>query len=448
MKNYAIILAAGSGSRFKSVIPKQFIRISGKTITEHTIELFENIPEIDGIIVVSIKEYIEFIEEIVEKRHFSKVMNVIVGGNSRKESSYLGINCITDDEAKVVIHDAVRPFLTRRVVLDCLNALDKYDAVDVAIPSADTIIQIDNNKLIESIPQRDFMFRGQTPQCFKLSVIKKAHQLAINDELFTDDCGLVVKYDLGPVYVVDGDQRNIKITYLEDIFLADKLFQVNSVEPPNFINIKNLKDKVIVVFGGTSGIGKSIVDIAANYKALCFPFSRRSGCDVSDYSSVKSTLEYVFMRTNRIDYVINTAGILKIGKLSSRSINSIYEELQINYFGSINVVKASLNYLKTTKGAILLFTSSSYTRGRSQYSTYSSTKAALVNLTQAISEEVYDEGIRINAINPERTATPLRLKAFGSESKKTLCSPEFVAKASLKVLLSTVTGQVINVKRI
>lgn len=448
MKNYAIILAAGSGERFGYVIPKQFVRISGKTVLEHTVEFFEEIHEIDEIIVVISPEYHLFFEEISKKNKYKKVTKILDGGNTRKESSYIGISSIKDSEANVIIHDGVRPFLSKRIISDCIKALKTYDAVDVAIKSADTIIEVDDNKIIKTIPNRSYIYRGQTPQCFKLSTIKKAHNFAKNDENFTDDCGLILKYKLGKVYVVEGEQKNIKITYLEDIFFADKLFQLKTSETPQNIDLKLLKDKVLVVFGGTSGIGKSIVKIAKKYKATTYAISSRTGCDVSNFIDVEKSLNKIYKENKRIDYVINSAGILNIGNLSDRSIEDIRREVDINYFGTINIVKSSLVYLKKTKGGILLFTSSSYTRGRASYSIYSSIKAAIVNLTQALSEEFITDNIRINVMNPERTATPMRLKAFGKEPKNTLCPPSVVAKSSLQTILSCFTGQTVNVRQI
>ena len=112
-----------------------------------------------------------------------------------------------------------------------------------------------------------------------------------------------------------------------------------------------------------------------------------------------------------------------------------------------DLLEESTQYLKQSKGALLLFSSSSYTRGRALYSTYSSSKSAIVNLMQALSEELQEDNIRINVINPERTKTPMRTKAFGIEPDDTLLMPEKVAQASLKVLLSDLTGQVIDVRR-
>jgi 2-C-methyl-D-erythritol 4-phosphate cytidylyltransferase len=113
----------------------------------------------------------------------------------------------------------------------------------------------------------------------------------------------------------------------------------------------------------------------------------------------------------------------------------------------VQIARSSYKYLAETKGQLLLYTSSSYTRGRAEYSLYSSTKAAMVNLTQALSDEWGGDGIRVNCINPERTATPMRTKAFGQEPAGSLLSSEAVARTSLDVLLSELTGHVIDVRQ-
>lgn len=446
MKNYGIILASGTGNRYGSDIPKQFVKIAGKTVFEHTITIFENSKEIDEIIVVITPEYRHFGEELIIKNNFKKISKLLNGGETRKESSYIGINSIEDEEANVIIHDCARPFLSQRIIKDCVKALDMYNAVDVAILSADTIIKVKNN-IIEKIPERKYLRRGQTPQCFKLSTIKKAHELSKNDSNFTDDCGLIVKYGLGNVYVVDGEGENIKITYPEDIYMADRLFQMRSAECPSDQNLANLKDKVIVVFGGTSGIGECIVDIANSYGAKTHSASTRTGCDITDYESVVEYLKGINNKEGRIDYVVNSAGVLRMGKLLDRDIADVKRDIDINYLGAINVSKASIPYLQKTQGAILQFTSSSYTRGRALYSTYSSTKAGIVNLVQALAEELASDKIRINVINPERCATPMRFKAFGKEPADSLLSPQKAGEVSLKTLLSDLTGQVIDVRR-
>ena len=446
LKNYGIILASGVGARYKSDIPKQFVKIAGKTVLEHTLDVFEKSDYIDEIVLVITPDYRNIAEEILLKNNYKKVKKLLNGGDTRKESSFIGISSIEDEEANVLIHDCARPFLSERVIKECTEALKRYEAVDVAVPTPDTIIKVKDD-VIENIPERKSLMRGQTPQCFRLSLIKKAHEMSKNDQNFTDDCGLIVKYNLGNVYVVEGDMENIKITYPSDIFMADRLFQVRSTLFPDNENLEELKDKVVAIFGGTSGIGESIAILAEKLGAKVFVSSSRTGTDITSYSDVEKFLCGINNECGHIDYVINSAGILKMGKLLDREIDDIKKDIDVNYVGSINVAKASIPYLQKTKGCILLFASSSYTRGRALYSTYSSTKAGIVNLVQALSEELASDGIRINTINPERTATPMRFKAFGKEPEGSLLCAEKVAEASIKTLLSDLTGEVIDVRR-
>lgn len=370
-----------------------------------------------------------------------------MGGGARKESSSIAIRAIDDEEGYVMIHDGSRPFLSQEIISACYEALQSHDAVDVAIPSQDTIIEVCDDKFIKNIPNRKYFQRGQTPQCFKLSLIRKAHEICKNDENFTDDCGMILKHNLAQVFVVNGEQKNFKITFPEDIFLADKQFQINTVLCKKTVSCSDLQDKVLVVFGGNSGIGKCLINLANQHGAKTFAFSRRNGTDISKYDSIAESLDYVQKQVGSINYIVNTSGVLNIGKLLDRDLNEIENEIMINYLGAIYLCRASYEYLSETKGKILLFTSSSYTRGRSLYSVYSSTKAAIVNLVQALAEEFDSDGIKINCINPERTATPMRFKAFGKEHESTLLDPYIVADACVRTLLSDFTGQVIDVKR-
>lgn len=225
MKNIAIILASGTGSRSGLNIPKQFYKIKEKTLLEYSIEAFETNKNINEIIVVSNPNFIDLTNELSNK--YSKVVNVISGGETRQQSSYNGVMSIMDKQANILIHDAVRPFVTQRIINECIETLSKYYAINVAIESSDTILEIDENNFIKSVPNRKNIRRVQTPQCFKLDLIKKAHNLAINDKVFqpTDDCGLVLRYNLAPIYIINGDETNIKITYPSDLEIAEKILE-------------------------------------------------------------------------------------------------------------------------------------------------------------------------------------------------------------------------------
>jgi len=451
--NVAVILSAGSGSRFGADIPKQFINLAGKNIIEYTIAAFEQNDKIDEICIVADEIYHAKLWEISKNNEFKKVKKIILGGLERKDSSYKAIQEYEAFEnINFIFHDAVRPFVSQRIINDTIISLEKFDAIDVAIPTADTIIQIDEvSKTIENIPQRSKLQRGQTPQAFKLETIKKAHELAnldTNEPQFSDDCGLVLQYlPKTPVYVINGEEKNIKITYPEDLLFAEKLIQLHSTSLSNNINFNNLKDKVIVVFGGSSGIGKEIVQIALQYHAKVDSYSRQNNIDIKNVENIKKALQNTFDKYKRIDAIINCVAMLTKDNLVDISDENILEEVTTNFTSAIHIAKNAHPYLKQTQGSLILFTSSSYTRGRAGYSLYSSTKAAIVNFAEAISSEWQDDNIKVNVINPARTATPMRTKHFGEEDETTLLDSQTVAKVTLQTILQEFSGLVIDVKK-
>ncbi len=445
--NIAIILAGGSGSRFDSNTPKQFLKLAGKPIIIHTLEKFQNHPQIDQIVIVSHETYIEDFEELVIKYKLEKVKKVVPGGATRQESSHQGLlACCPKKTKKVLIHDGVRPFVSDEIISNCIAELSSQDAIDVAIACADTIIKVSEG-FIESIPKREFLMRGQTPQGFNFSKILEAHTKYLENKSFpvTDDCGLYRNFFSDKIKIIKGEQKNIKITYPEDLVLAEKLFQLNKSNV-TLARLENLKDKTIVVFGGSSGIGQAISSLAEQNGAKVFSTSKSQGVDITKPKNVQPYLDEISKETP-IDIIINTAGILEKDHLKDRNYNNINEEISINYLGSIVIAKESYEHLKKANGHLLLFTSSSYTRGRAGYSIYSSTKAAIVNLAQAISEEYLDSQIKVNVICPERTKTPMRTKNFGVEPEGSLMDPLEVAKISLSTVLSSFTGLVIDAKR-
>ena len=194
-------------------------------------------------------------------------------------------------------------------------------------------------------------------------------------------------------------------------------------------------------------IGAAIVDQLTAIGVRAFAYSRTTTeTDVADYASIERALYDANAEAGSIDLVVNTAGVLRVGQLAVQPIDEVLETVSINYLGAVNVARASYKYLAASKGHLLLFTSSSHTRGRADYSIYSSTKAAVVNLGQALADEWSLDNICVNVVNPERTSTPMRTKAFGEEDPSTLLSAEDVASSCIDVMSTRTTGHVIDVR--
>jgi 2-C-methyl-D-erythritol 4-phosphate cytidylyltransferase len=452
-RTVAVILAAGVGTRVGLKVPKQLVKVAGKTIIEHTLTVFEQSPQIDEIIVMITPGWEDRIRDLLGNK-FPKLSAVLAGGETRNQTTHLAIEAIGPGDAKVIMHDAVRPLLDPQIIADCVDALDEYAAVDVVIPSADTLVEVDSNDIITAIPDRSRFRRGQTPQAFRLDVLREAYNRASRDYIFraTDDCGVVLHYmPEVPIKTVTGAEHNIKVTYPVDLYIADRLFQLRSAGTPAYTSevtrTEGLHGKVFVVFGGSYGIGHEICRIASDSGAHIVEHSRSSsGLDIRDAEGVRHALEAAAQKHGKVDAVVVTAGVLRMGPLSEMDDEGIRESIDVNYLGPINAAKAAYPHLAATRGHLLYFTSSSYTRGRKSYAVYSSAKAAVVNLTQALAEEWSDEQIKVNVINPERTATPMRTNAFGEEDAASLLSAEAVAAASLDVIASSATGQVFDVR--
>jgi 2-C-methyl-D-erythritol 4-phosphate cytidylyltransferase len=221
----AVVLGGGVGNRFGAALPKQLLALDGKTLVEHCVSAFGQAPGIDDILLVMPPLYADEAAKLVGEQ----VSAIISGGLTRSDSvrnalAHLAVRYPAETTG-VLLHDAARPLVTQRVIADCVAALRTHDAVGTAVPTADTIV-IAADGVMSHVPPRETLLRCQTPQCFRLSVIARAHELAAADPEFipTDDCGVVLRYlpDI-PVHVVPGSERNIKVTYPGDLAIAEAL---------------------------------------------------------------------------------------------------------------------------------------------------------------------------------------------------------------------------------
>lgn len=230
---FAAVFAGGIGSRMgNSDTPKQFLELGSKPVIIHTIEKFFVNDKIDEILVLCPKAWIAHTQDLIRKNlPCGKKITVIQGGTSRNGTlenaiAYIEENYETNEETVIVTHDAVRPFLTHRIIEENVEAALKYGACDTVIPATDTIVESADGKMITSIPDRTRMFQGQTPQSFRLKELKRVLASLTEDEkaILTDACKIFSIKNKN-VYMVDGEVFNIKITYPYDMKVANMLLK-------------------------------------------------------------------------------------------------------------------------------------------------------------------------------------------------------------------------------
>jgi len=246
MRMVAVVLGGGVGQRLGAGMPKQLLTLGGQTLVERCAAAFDQAPGVDEVLVVMARGYTEQVKAILAGGGYRKVRDVIEGGATRPDSTRVALAAIAGTTAGtprggglgdapgglggdcgVLLHDAARPLVDQQIIADCVASLEVHEAAGVAVPTSDTIVITDDG-VMRSVPRRETLFRCQTPQCFRLSVIARAHELAAADPDFapTDDCGVVLRYLPGvDVHIVPGSERNIKITYPQDLAVAEALLR-------------------------------------------------------------------------------------------------------------------------------------------------------------------------------------------------------------------------------
>ncbi|ASW23247.1 IspD/TarI family cytidylyltransferase [Bifidobacterium pseudolongum] len=226
----AVVLAAGSGLRFDPANPKQLVSLAGTPIVGWSIAAFERNPRVTDILVVVNAQVRQAVEQLIAAAGYTKVQAVIDGGAERSDSTEAALRMLADHgvpaDAKVLIHDSVRPFVSQAQIDGCIDALDEFKAATVACPSTDTILltqDLGDRETVVQVPERRHSFRAQTPQAFRFETIRTAYDLAADDPDFrpTDDTRVVVDYlPNEPVAIVGGSPLNMKVTTQDDMPFA------------------------------------------------------------------------------------------------------------------------------------------------------------------------------------------------------------------------------------
>jgi len=220
MKTSAIIVAAGTGSRMQSDIPKQFLTLGDRTVLYHTISKFLKAKQVFEIVVVVARKYLksDYLKSSIPQ-DATKPIKVVAGGKTRQKSVENGLKA-TDSKANYVLtHDGVRPLISSKLIDSAISACENHDGIIVGVPAVDTLKKVDGTKIIQKIDRR-VVWQLHTPQIFPMEVLKHSVEIAkMNGMAFTDESSLV-KPMFEDVHVFQGEKTNIKITVIEDLVIA------------------------------------------------------------------------------------------------------------------------------------------------------------------------------------------------------------------------------------
>jgi 2-C-methyl-D-erythritol 4-phosphate cytidylyltransferase len=434
----AVLLMGGTGRRFGSNVPKQFHRLAGKPIFLHTLHVFLKTGFFDEIILSCHCDWIEFAQKSCSVS--DGIVKIVPSGATRQESSWRGLMGFSCPPDIVVMHDAVRPFVSEEIIRNSIKTALDVGAADTCISSNDTLVYAPGQEMISSIPRRADYLRGQTPQTFVYSQIIKAHQKTSRQDC-SDDCQLAI--DAGhPVGVVLGDEKNIKITSSLDLFFAEQLLRHRFAVARPRQNPSSLGGRRYAIVGGTGGIGRTVERLIIDCGGKAFVLGRRTSPISINLQSASSICQ-AFAQLGPLDGLVNCAGHLRVARLKDLKIKEIDEMLDVNLRGLVLCCKQA----QLRPGSCVVnIASSSFSRGRADATIYSCAKAGVVNFTQGWAEERPD--LRIYAVIPQRTNTALRRVNFPNEDIAELLEPAQVGQAVVDLLTeSDISGLLVEVRK-
>ena len=230
---YAAVLAGGSGLRMGGNLPKQFLEVAGRPIIVRSIQAFIESGSVDKIFVAVSADFSDYTSELIAKYLGDAAVTVVAGGKNRNETLLNVLHSIDDisDDDIILTHDAVRPFIDKRIIDENISAAREYGACNTVVPAVDTILRSSDGKFIESVPVRSEIFHAQTPQSFGVKKLLSLYENLSDDEMekFTDSCSVFLAAG-ERVFLVTGDRNNIKLTYPEDMERAENIIKCKEAE--------------------------------------------------------------------------------------------------------------------------------------------------------------------------------------------------------------------------
>lgn len=222
MKTAAIIVAGGRGHRIGSDLPKQFQPIAGKPLLYYTLSKFEAASSVEDVLLVVAREWLYYAsQDVVDRYGFNKIRKIVAGGQERQDSVYEGLKALEEDTEYVLIHDAVRPFVSVEKIDEIAAAVREHEAAVLAVPPSDTVKMVRQGRVEKTLPRKS-LWLVQTPQAFAAELIQRVYRQAMAEGFYATDDAALVERQGHPVVVVAGEPQNIKITRPVDLQIAEQ----------------------------------------------------------------------------------------------------------------------------------------------------------------------------------------------------------------------------------
>jgi 2-C-methyl-D-erythritol 4-phosphate cytidylyltransferase len=411
MKTVGIILSGGTGGRFNSTIPKQYMSLNGTLVIQYVIDAFQESKLFDEIVIVLDSKYIKLLKNCESIRF-------VDAGNTRNLSIQNGLNACPNNTNYVLFHDAVRPFIKAEDLPQYLEALKDCDAAITSVKITDAMFPKFEDRTRHNLIQ--------TPESFRFKVLKEIFNennndyIAIYQHLISSNIGLI-----------ELTHQNMKITYAQDLYVAEQLMKYKEVTK----RTSNVKGKNILIFGGTGGIGSAIT------KQL-----KELGANVTSLGSKDIDLsmdDWIFFPSRKFDSIIYAAGAYTI---DSDGILNNYDAIMNVNFRSIAVILEAIDKILKPNGSIILLGSAAAAFGRPGIALYSASKAALNCFVEAMAPSLAKKGFRINVICPAKVATPLQTYINPEADPKEMIQPDDLAKIIIGYIDTDKTGEIIYIK--
>lgn len=452
MRVAAIVPSAGNSTRVGLPQPKQFWRVDGKPLVWYTLASLVTCFPFDQVVVTVPADLLGGLAKEILSVGESKV-ELVPGGQSRHESIMRGLEAISPCDL-VLVHDGVRPFVTRDTVTAVLEAAAAHGAAGCVTPLVDTVIVPGTDGFLDRVLPRNELVASQTPQAFRYDVLREAYRRTTAEELAQGTECLNLALALGVrAKLVRGAPELWKVTYPHDLWAAEAVIRLRSRE-------------TALVVGGTSGIGRETARQLAAYGvkvAVLGRFAERLEaaasevrglairCDVSQAAQVEEALAEVLAAFGRLDIVVNGAAIAELAAVADTTDTQWQDMVEVNLSGSFYVLREALRIMQRQRGGVIVnILSSSIQGGRPEQGGYAATKAGLLALTETAALEARSYGVDVFGVAPQRTNTPLRRKLYPHEDPGALLPPSRVAEVITFCCLqrlSPLSGQVFWVKR-